>query len=381
MSLVNLPNPGLWFPGTPLLHSGNGSPGYTMSNLTLDAATEKVVCVGRLWLADRGSSKAFSSAGAKIYWQSGSPTVFANAATNLRIGLQDMDAADTSIPGQPDGTFDVYDDLVGATDTITSTTTQTTTMSSGSKTLSHGDLIAVVFDLTARGGVDSVLVQGVATTTATFPWIGLFTASWAVQNMAPNIALEMDDGTLGLLDGTFPIFHSSGNTVTFGSVSSPNEYGIIFQVPFNCKIDAVRMVCAHNNGSADAEVILYSDPLGTPAAMHTYTIDASFQQNSVNRPQVYPFGAEIELQANTDYAVTYKPTTATSISLGRWDINTGPDTLLQLIGGPNLRQGSRASGAFTESTSFVPWIDVRISSVHDGTGGGGSSTDGRVFRL
>jgi hypothetical protein len=380
MSWALAPHFGLWFPGMPQWNFSQGTPGYSLANNTIDAAAEKVAFIGQLWLADRGSNKSFSDGtvsgtAGKIYWQAGSPIAFTGAGTTVRVGVQDMDATDTTLPGQPDGTFDVYDDLVGGTDTITALTTQTTTMSSGSKTLNHGDLIAVVFDMTSEDGVatDSVLVQGWSCQgTAGLPRVNTFAAAaWSSQNQYPIVILEMDDGTLGILDGAFPVFHSNGNNITYNSGSSPNEYGLIFQVPFPCKIDAVRLLGTCANGSADGEIVVYSDPLGTPSAMHTHTVDASYHGSTSQRSMTFAFGSEVELAANTNYGVTFKPTTANNVTLGRWDVNTTPDKLLQLIGGSNVKQVSRASGAFTESASFVPMLDVRITSLSDGAGGAG----------
>jgi hypothetical protein len=377
MGWARLPNSGIYFPGMPQWNFSQGTPGYSLANMTMDAAAEKVAFVGQLWLQDQGSGKSFSDGSisgtaGKIYWMAGTAT-FANGSTNLRIGVQDMDATDTTLPGQPDGNFDVYADLVGGTDTITSTAAQTTAMESGSKTLSHGDIIAIVFDMTARGGADSVIVGAWSVGgIAGFPYsLVNTTGTWGLQNASPNVVLEMDDGTLGFLDGAFPVWHYNGNNIAYNSGSSPKEYGLIFQVPFPCKVDAARMIAAFANGSADCEVILYSDPLGTPSALHTQSIDASYMAGATARYATFAFGSEIELQANTNYGVVLKPTTGNNVTLGRWDVNSTPDKLLQMIGGANVKQVSRSSGAFTSTDSFVPMIDVRISSLSDGAGGAG----------
>ena len=70
---------------------------------------------------------------------------FSNGSTNLRIGLQDV----TPATGFEDGTFDVYADLVGGTDTIAEDVILATPMESGTKTVTHGDLLAIAIEMTA----------------------------------------------------------------------------------------------------------------------------------------------------------------------------------------------------------------------------------------
>lgn len=380
-----------WPPLPPLMISTNNTAGPPHTSYTMDAAAEKCGFVGKCYLEGRTGSKTISSAGGKIHFFTGSST-FANASTTIRVGIQDVDGTtgNSGAGGMatPDGTFDVYDDLVGGTDTIGATSTITVTMSSGTKTINHGDLIAIVFDMTSRGGADSVNVMGISATsfTAGLPHTGQNLAgSWVRQASLPNAIIEFDDGTYGVIDGT--IISQGGNTTAIGSVgdynsgSSPNEYGLLFQLPFPCKVDGAWISGRPNTNSADFNVILYSDPLGTPSAQATVSVDAHTMASQDGlRPFVVTFGSEVSLTANTDYAIAFKPTTANSCNMNV--LTYANAAFRKFYCGTNASRASRASGAFASNTTNIPLIGVRISGFDDGAGGGGGGPliGGRILK-
>ncbi len=114
-----------------IISSDGGLMGSGINNATMDGAGESQAFIGKVFLEAGTGSKTISSAGGKIRWRSGTVT-FANAGTNFRIGIQDVAST-----GLEDGTFDVYADLVGGTDTITGSADQLTAMETGTKTISH----------------------------------------------------------------------------------------------------------------------------------------------------------------------------------------------------------------------------------------------------
>lgn len=148
----------LWLPNYSMANIGPP----TVLDVVADAANEGCQLTGQVWLPARSGSKTISSAGGKIHWTAGASVVFADGATNWRMGIQDL-----STSGQPprgDGVFDVQADLVPGVDTIATTTHYATAMESGSKTITHGDYVAIVFSMTARGGTDAVRVRSATPT-------------------------------------------------------------------------------------------------------------------------------------------------------------------------------------------------------------------------
>src|SRR5687768_973556 len=137
MALASTPT-GIYFPNhgpTRLLAVANGN--------TLNAATDKTCLVGHVYWEGRAASKTISSSGGAIMFRAGAVT-FANGSTTLDVGIQDVDSANGPVV-RGDGTFDVKKTHQGGTDTINATAFNTISMATGSKTITHGDLVAVVF--------------------------------------------------------------------------------------------------------------------------------------------------------------------------------------------------------------------------------------------
>lgn len=286
--------------------------------LVIDAAAEAVHYTGQVFLEAGSGSKTISSAGGKIHWRTSGSVTFANAGTTLRIGLQDVSTA--AAPTQGDGTYDVYADLVGGTDTIAASTAHATAMESGTKTIAHGDKVTIVIEMTARGGTDSVGIlyqtggQGVD---SLFPSFTSYLAStWGKVAGQPLVTLEFDDGTFGGIFTGPPVpGASTGTAVTFASnTGTADEYGNVFSFPFPVVVEGVWSITYPTSNAADYEVCLYSDPFGTPTLIEAVTVDAT-QVSTANSPRTHSvmFAAARTLAQNTVYAVTARPTTTTTI--------------------------------------------------------------------
>lgn len=380
-------NSGFWLPE---FDSFNGAIVPTALDSTVDAANESLEITGHVWLEGQSGSKTISAAGAgSIWWMPGATITFANAATNLRVGIQDTSTSGT--PSRGDGTFDVYADLVGGTDTITALTYRDTTMTSGTKTITHGDLVTIALTMTARGGTDSVLVRS-NTTSGAFvsiaqlrPGITLVTSgpTYTAQNSSPNIVIEFDDGTLGFLVDSHVTSTGALFTATaFNSGSTPDEHANIFRVSGPVNVDMLWAIINLSGSSADFEMILYSDPLGTPSAIAngTVTVDAN-QLQSTGAIRMARFGlpANISLAANTDYAVAIRPTTANNVSVYHYDVAATTHWKAHSMGA-NCYKGTRTNqtGAFSTTTTSRLYAGVRVTGIADDASTGGGMIQSRV---
>jgi hypothetical protein len=346
-----------------------------LSNLTIDAATEKVAQCGRVYMLDRASgAKTLSAAGGGSISFRLSTTTFADGATTVEIGLQDLGTA-TGNPGRPDGTFDVSRVLTGGGGGLTTAAWNTVSMTggSGTKTLSHGDPICVVFDMTARGGADSILVTvGLSNDDNTnapslFPFVSQFVSSaWAAVNTRrPNIVLTFDDGTLAIIDDS-PAFSSIAVTGGFSDTNNPDERGIIFQVPFDCKVDALwTHLQTVNATTSDFNLVLYSDPTGTPTPLATVTVLAETLGGLGDRLiGTWLLPSEIALTRNTNYCLATRASGTGTIFTT--DLTLGDAAHRGfLLGGTSLLGGTRQNdtGAFATSTTVLRPMGVRISQV------------------
>lgn len=373
--LVQLPNEGIVLTSFPIFNVLNSFGGNT-----IDAAGESVTFIGQVVLEGgvAGGSKVMSSAGGTIKWRTNSGGVtFANAGTTLRLGIQDVAAT-----GIEDGTFDVYADLVGVTDTIVQGT-MSTAMETGTKTLNHGDTIAVSFELLSRAGADSLNIANINATgyfaSTNFPYVTVDSGAGPAKAASTGISilLVFDDGTTGHI-GTITGTHTdnaNATSFTYNNGSSPDEYAAIFKVPFKCSLKAVSAPIGSIASTDNFEIILYSDPLGTPAVIETITVDPDFTGSaSTNNQYIVQLATSRELSKDTWYGVAVRPSTANSITYNYINLGTTNTTSKNIFSfGPNIKVGGRTNqtGAFVETQTYhMPMLGVWLDKVDNGDGGG-----------
>lgn len=347
----------------------------TLSNTgAIDAASESIHIYGSVYIDGRpGSSKTISSSGGKIHLLIGALT-WANAGTTLRVGIQDMDNT-TDDPPRGDGTFDVFDDLVPGTDTVSANTWLTVTMSSGSKSITPGDEVAIVLNLEALGGADSITVRGATETGApNFPNITVEAPanSYTGQIVYPNVVIEFDDGTLGFIFGGW--ICTTFNSHTFDSASTPDEYANIIQFSRPTPVDGYWWHGRMPGSAGSFEMLLYSDPEGTPAVVSgsTITEDIERQLSAQNRSFYRQLPAPILLSANTKYAVAWRPVdTGGDLTMASYDV-ADASHLKGAVGGTQCYFGTRSnqSGAFSTTTTRRLLGGVVACGGDDGAGGG-----------
>jgi len=344
----------------------------------VDAAGESCAVVGHVMLEDGpGSTKTISSAGGKIYWRSAAVT-FANAGSTLRIGLQDVSAT----TGLEDGSFDVSADLVGGTDAIAASAWFATAMETGTKTLTHGEIYSIVIELVSRGGADSVALARVTPSSnfapsanALLPY-GTTDAGSLVKSTNCLLAMiEFDDGTVGWIDGLgVPVV--SNTRITYAANSATDEYCAVFTPAFTCEVDAIGLDVSDVDSGDDFELILYTDPLGTPSATVTLAIDPDITNSSGGATGIFIAAiTPTTLTAGVTYGVAARPTTNNSITFGYVDFiaSTTEKWKNSSLFGSTLKAAGRANqtGAFTEvQTYYAPMLFLRISKLDDGAGSG-----------
>ena len=311
---------GAWAPTVPA--SWQNNTGFSLvngSNLVNDQ--EEYQMFGRVRLAAGSGSKTFGTTNSKISWVPGSSTAFVAVAT-LRVGVKSTTIDLTSGPPARatigGAAFDVYTDLIGGVDTITSSTFRSDAMTSGTPfTVNNGDLICVSLLLSVVSGVQSIKATGYGAGQSLFPAQTFVTAgpTYTTNTNLSNLILTFDDSTIGWLDGTF-IASASGSE----TIGNTNLYGNIFNLPFQSKIDAV-CGCLASGGTTNFDFGIYSDPFGTPTAVANGVISVDPQVlNNATRWVTFPLPAEITLTANTDYVLATKQNSATAITAIWYDV-------------------------------------------------------------
>jgi hypothetical protein len=343
-------------------------------SMTFDAAGESAAGIGYINLSSGpGTSKTISAAGGgKFAFYAGTCTLV-NGSSNLRLGVQDVGAT-----GIEDGTFDVYADVAGAGGgAVASAAVNSFAMTSGTKTIAHGDRVALVGELTARAGADSIIFIRSSTQGVSVPYSTADTGSGPAKGTfgLPFITLVFDDGTVGWLDNHPAAVATTSST--FSSSSTPDEYALVFQIPFRSA--AVGLMCFLSSVAAtdDFELILYSDPLGTPVAERTLTQDADLLEITAGQMYSRPFTSAYTLEPNTNYAIALRPTTTNTLAFYRYQYNTGNGALRGTTAlGTNWSQYTRSdnTGAFgSQDTTILPLFGVWLSQLSDDAGGGGGT--------
>ena len=352
----------------PRLMVGISAEDTLTTNAIIDAQDEEVHFIGELLLPN-GTASVTADTNTTIGFVL-SPTTFANAGTTLRVGIQDVDVT-TGVPGRGDGTWDVYADYVGATDTLTQNAWNTITMESGSKTISHGQLIALCFKLIARAGSDSISITYASClgTTSGRPLVASSVgAGWVGRPGIPLVAVNFN-GTWATLCGAST--YKSRLATTFNSTSTPDERGAFFTLPFACKIAGLSFRNAGGSSSTTYKVQIYSDPAGTPAVISgaSKTVDtASFAATTANDGSVL-FDAPVALAANTRYVVAIQPQDSTNVGYAVSTYESADIASLHM-GGANWTYATRSdnTGAFSETTTQKMLAQLLISDIADGGG-------------
>jgi hypothetical protein len=338
--------------------------------------------VGQIFFEDGLGPKTLSAAGGgAILWLSQSPITWANAGTTLRVSVMDTEAS-----GYEDGTPDVYGTLVPGVNTLTTLAWQTTLMTSGSKTMNDGDLIAVQLEMTSLGGSDSVLVQR---TQGTFPFSGWPYSSlphgvsdtgsgFTKSTLMVPVVLRFDDGTYGWMTG-HPLIGNAPvpNDITklsFGSSSSPDECGAAFSLSFRATVSGVLLQAAETYSTSACEVSVLSDPWGTPTAIPgmpiAYNAEAISSIGGVFGGWILTqLPTPLTVEPNVEYAVPLRPTTTNVQSLGVMDLGSGYGFLKRMYPYATLKTVGRTNqtGAFTEiQPHYMPVFGLMLSHLEDG---------------
>lgn len=350
---------------------GFGTEGYSISTrvqTTMDAAGESTAYIGQLQWED-GGSHTVSSAGGKIHWMPPVSATFANAGTTIRIGIQDV----VLTTGIEDGSFDVYKDLVGGTDPIAGAAPIATAMANGTKTIANNDIIAVVIEMTSRGGADAV-APGRVSSLGTLPYCTVDTGSGPGKNAsAPLCMVEADDGALGIFYAAITI-PCGISTTSFNNGSAIDEYAIVFEVPVKCVIDALCGFIGEIDSGETGNLLLYTDPTGTPTLQRTASIDPDVigQVAAAVTGIIVPI-TEYTLEVGTLYAISYQATSAGNRSISRLTTHTNANLRKFSFFGTTLLGGSRAdnTGAFSTTSDNWPNLGFLIKELDDGSGGGG----------
>ena len=373
MALVNVGGPGIPFPNWSTYVPATPTSGIPATqSQVMDAAGEMVAFIGHVWFAaGDGTSKTLSNAGAgsgfsNIQWRSGAVT-WSSSGTIVKIGIQDVSASagPIAVPDE-DWTGEPVVSWTQGTNALSANTWTTSTITSGSRSLTHGDLIAVVFDMTVRNGTDSVTTAGLQQTSQLHrPVVSAkTTGTWAAPAglFLPNVVITCDDGTLCTLKDTVPFDTLTTRTINTGT--TPDEIGNVINIPFDCRTSGLWTNVDPDN---EFELSLYSAPVTSPVSEQAVTVDPNQVLTNTGRSIHVPITAET-LAAGSAYAVTVRPTTGSSVSVYEVTVNNAAHFAFW-PGGTAVYKCSRSddTGVFATDTAARILCGISIDQLDDGT--------------
>ena len=354
---------------------GSQVPGLTSAaTFNMNAAGKACSVIGEVFLEGGSGSKTLSAAGGgSIIWRTGATTTFV-AGSTFRIGLQDVGTG-----GLEDGTYDVYGELVGGVDTISANTTYNTPMTSGTKTVNHGDTIAIVASVPTLDIAQFVIVSRVA---ADGEWASSGSGRfWGAQDSATktNTALlaciVFDDGTTGWIIGTGGFLNGTSTAIAVDTSTTPDEICAAFTPTFRMEVSVIGLALGLIANGDTYEIILYEDPGGTPNALITLTPDEDFGSFGLGNLRCLYSITPTVLEPGIQYGIAVRPTSANSISYYCLDLTTEAEPAKAALpfGASSLVMGrSDQTGAFaTIQTYYVPKFYLGISALDDGVSAGG----------
>lgn len=346
MALVNIDT---WFPPV-LFHAATP----VMSSLVIDAATEKVAHMGYVtWPDDGSTSKDIS----RIQFRTGAVTK--GATTTVTVSLQDPSLATN--PLQPDGTQDQTVTVTNAQ--LVANTWIRTDALSANRTVALGARVCVVFEFGTFAAGNIVNIQGISDHNSTnarnnMAGVGLFTGTWAIQAQHPSVLLEFSDGSFGRIETGWVA--TAITSVAANTGSTPDEIALEFQVPFDCVVDGAALLLTA--AGVNLDIVLYDS---SSTALATVTIDANAL--GVNGPRWHPvYFPAVSITKNTTYRLAALPTTASSISVYYFDVNTASH-MGALPGGTAWTYTTRTNaGAWAAATTTRrPFACLHLRQIHN----------------
>jgi hypothetical protein len=391
MTLVNLPGVMATMPlgganrqNFPVLSSFSG--------LLVNGAEHSITFYGRIFWTDGGTHTVDTTGSSSFQLRTSTAITFASATTVVKFGLAAIDPnvgppARAVMSGNL-VVFDVYSQITqAAMNGISASTWCTTIPTTGSKTIASGDMLALAFQMTVRGGTDQLGIQGMGTVSQSYlPSVTSWTvgSGWQPSGLMPNFIITASDGTLGYLQGSF-IADTPNLQTLLNTGSNPIEVGNIWRVPFPCRMYGILVHGWNAVSASDANYVLYSSPFSTPVAERTIVVDGNVTLNLVNFSNAYLlFPTPFDVAPNTDYVLSLKPVNASpNVQLmGKQVIHN--DHLMADHLGKACHGVSRAdfSSPFAtiNSGKNLYAIMAMVGGFDDGTGsGGGGGTTAKYW--
>ena len=276
-----------------------------------------------------------------------------------RISFQDIDLTS----GFPDGTVDQYRTWTPSSNTFISTglITSDGTDTGTQRSVTAGNLLAVVWDFSAYTSGSYTINHHALTGAQSFPYHTTWETAWAksVTKGFYSLALEYSDGTIVLPDDCIP-YASTFRTDTINTGTTPDESGIVITMPFEAECSGFN-VFSDLDGNAD--VCLYD---GGSTILRSQSLDLDVRLGTASGWFIGSW-APIVLGRGQTYRLTVLPTSATSLAIYGHSFPSQAWADRCLGGaGVGYRTTRTDAGAWTDTLTEKMFLGLVLSKLHDG---------------
>lgn len=162
---------------------------------------------------------------------------------------------------------------------------------------------------------------------------------------------------------------SSVSSTTLSSTGTFRAACLRFKVPFKCRVSGIAFADASYALADDFSVGIYDDS-GAELNNSLTAFDSSYRISAV--PWVH-LDNKVVLSPDTWYRAVVQADTTGGPSIYNFSISS-TDYAGAVAGGPNLQLGTRDSGgAWTNTATTIPNIDILYDQLEDGVGGSGGT--------
>jgi hypothetical protein len=189
-------------------------------------------------------------------------------------------------------------------------------------------------------------------------------ATWSTSQVGGIcVALKYDDGTYGQME--WPnMCPTAFNLRTFNSGSTPDERGLLFQIPFPGRLTGVWVRIDSDNAF---DIVLY-DAASSAVFTETPSFVNVYATSGANA--YYKIGTPPTLTKNVNYRLAIKPG-ASNISIYDMDFNSSAIRIANVPHSTWMSTSRTNAGAWTDTNTNVPFIGLVFDGFDDATGGGG----------
>jgi len=345
MTLVSLPSP-IFYPGIIGALAGNPS----ISTLATVSSAGQYAS----YIFAAKESMTISHVGFRAGTATGSPTI--------EVRIETVDAT-----GLPSGTLWATN-TNGTTGTITSNSDVLQALTA-SASITKGQVFCVMIKWAS--GTSQVIQQLGSITSPSvnsLPYAVLNTGTPTKSSPTSMalIALGSSSTVFYQVPGTFPISAVAGGG--FNNTNSAKR-GLRFVPPMNCRAIGIRFWVSNTAG--DYNAVLFDDA-GNELSGSSTAYDGDQNSGSVAGMTNAYFDNAVTLTAGTAYRAAIEPTSATNTQMSLFTLPSS-NYFTATPAGSNAVYASFATATWTDSTTQLPFLDVIIDQVDNGSGSGGGA--------